>query len=111
LRQADLTQQRCTAKLENRRWSLENYSVLSKIFSLAVKSDFLESNPCQRVEKPKFDSIQDRVLLLEDEEKFFASFCSDWARDICILVLNTVPRQNDALGLRKFNVDLKGRII
>lgn len=86
-------------------------SVLSKFFSLAVKSDFLESNPCQKVEKPKFDNVQNRVLLPEDEEKFLASFCSDWARDICILVLNTGLRQNDALGLKKFNVDWKARII
>lgn len=82
-------------------------SVLSKIFSLAVKYDFLESNPCQKVEKPKFDNVQNRVLSREDEKSFFDSFCSDWSRDVCILVLNTGLRQNDALGLSKFNVDWK----
>jgi integrase len=86
-------------------------SIISKIFSLAVKNDFLESNPCQRVDKPKFDNVQNRVLLPKDEEKFFASFCSDWARDVCILVLNTGLRQNDALGLKKFNVDWNARVI
>lgn len=80
-------------------------SIISKIFSIAVKNDFLESNPCQRVEKPKFDNLQDRVLLKQDEEKFFKSFNSDWARDVCRLVLFTGLRQNDALGLRKFNID------
>jgi integrase len=80
-------------------------AILSKIFSLAVKNDFLESNPCNRVEKPKFDNLQNRILKREDEEKFFASFNSDWARDICRLVLYTGLRQNDALGLKKFSVD------
>lgn len=84
---------------------LRELSIISKIFSLAVKNEFLELNPCSRVEKPKFDNIQNRILKTEDEEKFFAEFQSDWAKDICILVLNTGLRQNDALGLSKFNVD------
>ncbi len=80
-------------------------SIISKVFSLAVKNDFLEFNPCSRVEKSKFDNIQNRILRMEDEAKFFAEFQSDWAKDICILVLNTGLRQNDALGLSKFNID------
>jgi integrase len=83
---------------------LRELSIISKVFSLAIKNDFLEYNPCSRVEKPKFDNIQNRVLSIKDEAKFFAEFESDWARDVCILVLNTGLRQNDALGLSKFNV-------
>lgn len=86
-------------------------SILSKIFSLAVKNDFLESNPCSRVEKPKFDNLQNRILKRENEEKFFESFNSDWARDVCLLVLYTGLRQNDALGLRKFSVDWNSKVI
>ncbi len=86
-------------------------SILSKVFSLAVKNDFLESNPCSRVEKPKFDNLQNRILKREDEVKFFASFYSDWARDVCQLVLYTGLRQNDALGLRKFSVDWDSKVI
>ncbi len=80
-------------------------SVISKIFSLAVKNDFLDFNPCSRVEKPKFDNVQNKILTYQDESLFFASFESEWARDICLLVLNTGLRQNDALGLSKFHVD------
>lgn len=86
-------------------------SVISKIFSLAIKNDFLDFNPCSRVEKPKFDNIQSRVLFYKDEAIFFASFESDWARDVCLLVLNTGLRQNDALDLSKFNVDWESRNI
>ncbi len=90
---------------------LRELSIISKIFSLAVKNDFLEFNPCSRVEKPKFDNIQNRILRMKDEEKFFAEFQSDWAKDVCILVLNTGLRQNDALGLSKFNIDLQSGVI
>jgi site-specific recombinase XerD len=86
-------------------------SILSKVFSLAVKNDFLESNPCSRVEKPKFDNLQNCILKREDEEKFFDSFNSNWARDVCRLVLYTGLRQNDALGLRKFSVDWNSEVI
>src|SRR3989337_2904011 len=41
---------------------LRELSIISKIFSMAVKNDFLEFNPCSRVEKPKFDNIQNRIL-------------------------------------------------
>jgi integrase len=90
---------------------LRELSIISKVFSLAVKNDFLEFNPCSRVEKPKFDNIQNRILQMEDEAKFLAEFQSDWAKDICILVLNTGLRQNDALGLSKFNVDWSSNVI
>lgn len=90
---------------------LRELSIISKIFSLAIRNDFLEYNPCSRVEKPKFDNIQNRVLSYDDEERFFAEFESDWARDICLLVLNTGLRQNDALGLSKFNVDWNQKLI
>ena len=90
---------------------LRELSVISKIFTLAVKNDFLDFNPYSRVEKPKFDNIQNKVLSYEDEQVFFDSFESDWARDVCLLVLNTGLRQNDALGLSKFHVDWKQKVI
>jgi integrase len=90
---------------------LRELSIISKVFSLAIKNDFLEYNPCSRVEKPKFDNIQNRILPTKDEARFFANFESDWARDVCLLVLNTGLRQNDVLGLSKFNVDWNQKLI
>ena len=43
--------------------------------------------------------------------ELFAEFQSDWAKDVCILVLNTGLRQNDALGLSKFNIDWSSNVI
>lgn len=82
-----------------------DFSVISKAFSLAVLNDEIDYNPCARVEKPKFDNVQDRVLRPEDEESFFAGFQSEWARDVCKVILNTGLRQKDVLGLSKFQVN------
>jgi integrase len=80
-------------------------SHISKVFSMAIRNDLCEYNPCSRVEMPQFDNVQDKVLRSEDEERLFAEFKSDWARDVCKVILNTGLRQNDILGLTKFQVD------
>lgn len=104
---------------------LRDLSVLSKVFSLAVKNDFIDYNPYSRVDKPKFDNVQNKILKREDEERFFAEFQPDetygrkklvkkgefWARDVCRFVLNTGLRQNDVLGLKKFNIDRENNLI
>lgn len=82
-------------------------SILSKLFSLALKNGYCDHNPVARVDRPKFDNIQSRVLAREDDEAFFGSFDEqqgEMARDICKLVLNTGLRQNDALGLSDFQL-------
>ena len=80
-------------------------NVLAKVFSLAKDNDLCDFNPCHRVERLKFDNRQKRVLSEQDEEKFFAAFLSDWARDVCRLALYTGLRQSDVLGLQKFSLD------
>lgn len=90
---------------------LRELAILSKVFSLAVRNDLIDYNPCSRVEKPKFDNVQNRILNKADEAKFFAAFKSLWAEDICRVVLNTGLRQNDVLGLRKFDVDRETGLI
>lgn len=77
-------------------------SVVSKIFSMALNNDFIDSNPMKKVEKLQFDNSCMRVLHEDGDEKFLAAFESEWARDICALILNTALRQNDAVGLRLF---------
>ncbi len=86
-------------------------AVISSIFSLAVKNDFVDFNPCSRVKKPKFSNLQNTVLSLEDEEKFLESFESEWSKDICIMVLNTGLRKNDVLGLKKDEIDRRTNCI
>lgn len=84
-------------------------SVISKVFSMAVANDICDYNPCSRVEKPKFDNIQDKILQRDDEPAFFNNMHSDWAKDVCKFVLNTGLRQNDVMNLDKFQVDRNTR--
>ena len=80
-------------------------SIISSMFSMAVKNDIIDYNPCSRIDKLQFDNTQNAILEKEDEAKLFAEIKSDWARDVCRVILHTGLRQNDVLGLRKFNVD------
>lgn len=86
-------------------------AIISAIFSMAVKNDIIDYNPCSRVQKLKYDNQQDRILRREDEEKFFANMHSPWARDVCRFALYTGLRQNDILGLTRFQIDFKERLI
>ena len=80
-------------------------AVISKIFSLALNNDYVDYNPCQRVEKPKFHNIGRRKLKDGDDEKFFDAFESEWAYDICQTIVNTGLRQSDATGLLWSEID------
>lgn len=83
------------------------FKVLSAAFSMAVRNDLCEYNPCGRVKLPRFDNIQDLILKPDDEERFLRGFRNSLQRDIATVVLYTGLRQNDVLGLRIENVDLE----
>lgn len=78
---------------------------ISKVFSLAMRNDLCTYNPCSRVDLPKVDNIQDRILPDEDVERFLSCFRNTLQRDICTVVLYTGLRQNDVLGLTKDQVN------
>lgn len=90
---------------------LREISIISKIFSMAVKNDICDYNPCSRIERPKFDNVQDKLLRREDEQKFFANMHSEWARDICKMALLTGLRQNDLMRLTRFQVNREAQTI
>lgn len=81
-------------------------SIISSIFSMAVKNDVIDYNPCGRVTKLSFDNVQDRVLRREHEDLFFSHIKTEWAADVCKMVLNTGMRQNDLMHLTRFAVRL-----
>lgn len=80
-------------------------SIISRVFSLAVRNDLCPYNPCSRVDLPKFDNIQDRILPDADVTVFLNAFRNSLQRDICTVVLYSGLRQNDVLGLTKDKVD------
>lgn len=81
-------------------------AVLSKLFSMAVTNRLMDTNPCHDVKKEAFENIQDKVLAVGDEDKFFANMHSEWARDVCMMALYTGLRQNDIMNLTRFQVHL-----
>lgn len=81
-------------------------SVLSSLFSMAVRNDFIDYNPCSRVKRLRFDNVQDKILRREDEQRLFDNMFSDWAKDVCRMALYTALRQNDIMTLTRFQVDL-----
>lgn len=83
------------------------FKVLSAAFSMAVRNDLCEYNPCSRVKLPGFDNVQNKVLHLEDETTFLSAFRNGLQRDVALVVLYTGLRQNDVLGLRRDQIDLR----
>jgi integrase len=81
-------------------------SIISKIFSLALKNDLVRYNPVSRVDMPKFDNVQNAILPLEYEEDFLWSMYK-LQRDLCTTALYTGLRQTDLFGLSKDQVDFR----
>jgi integrase len=79
-------------------------SIISRVFSLAVRNDHCFYNPCSRIDLPRFDNVQDAVLEMHQADLFFASFRNSLQRDIATVVIFTGLRQKDILGLEKKHV-------
>lgn len=87
-------------------------SVLSKIFSLALDSEFIESNPCFRVKKLKLNNQRTRVLSIEEEERLFAALGDNkLISDIVSLALHTGMRRGEIFNLKWFDVDFSRNLI
>lgn len=80
-------------------------SIIRSAFSMAVRNDLADYNPCSRIRLPRFDNIQDKILLDADVDLFLRSFRNGLQRDICTVVLYTGFRQNDVFGLKKEHVN------
>jgi len=87
-------------------------SVLSKIFSLAVDSELVESNPCFRVKKLKLNNQRVRVLSSEEEAKLFFSLGeNELVKNIVLVALHTGMRRGEIFDLKWFDVDfIRGMI-
>lgn len=87
--------------------------VLSKILSLAVDADLIDSNPCFRVRKFKPNNRRLRVLSDEEEAGLLAALEeSDLIRSIVIIALNTGLRRGEIFSLKWSDVDFqRGRLI
>jgi integrase len=86
-------------------------AIISKVFSMAVNNDLCDYNPVARIDKPKFDNVQNRILKREDEDALFANMHGEWSRDVCLMALYSGLRQNDILRLERSHIDWENNSI
>ncbi len=82
--------------------------VLSKILSLAVDAELIDSNPCFRVRKFKPNNRRLRVLSDAEEVKLLTALGGkDLIRCIVIVALNTGLRRNEIFSLEWPDIDFQ----
>jgi integrase len=87
-------------------------SVLSKIFSLAVDADLLESNPSFKVKKFRLNNQRERVLSEEEEISLFEALGDNrLVKDIVTFALNTGMRRGEIFNLKWFDLDFPRGLI
>lgn len=81
--------------------------LLSRILSMAVDFEMIETNPCRRVRKFSLNNRRERYLSREEEEKLMTMLVGRRAylRPIVILALNTGMRRCEILNLEWWQVD------
>jgi integrase len=86
--------------------------VLSKVFSLAVDDDFVESNPCFRVRKFRLNNQRMRVLSAgEERELMIALEANPLVRQIVTVALHTGLRRGEIFGLTWDDLDFERELI
>lgn len=99
---------------KKRSFATVNYhlSILSKIFSLAVDADLIETNPSARVKKLKLNNQRTRVLSTEEEEKLFVTLGDNaLVKNIVTVALHTGMRRGEIFNLKWFDVDFNRGLI
>ena len=87
--------------------------ILSKILSLAVDAELLESNPCFRVRKFRPNNRRLRVLSIEEETKLFKNLKgNELLQRIVQVALHTGLRRGEIFNLRWEDLDFsRNRIV
>jgi integrase len=87
-------------------------SVLSKLFTVAVRNEKAELNPCQNVQRFTLDNERVRYLT-EDEEKrlFEAMGDNEQLKDIVTVALHTGMRRGEIFNLKWFDLDFDREVI
>lgn len=99
---------------KQRSHSTVNYHlrVLSKILSMAVDAELLESNPCGRVRKFTQDNQRMRVLSAEEETRLLAALRHNkLVLQIVTMALNTGLRRGEIFNLSWDDLDFPRRNI
>jgi integrase len=86
--------------------------VLSKIFSMAVDAEILETNPCRRVKTLKVENQRTRVLSDNEERRLLKALeKNEPVRQIVTLALNTGLRRGEIFNLAWTDIDFGRRTL
>ncbi|MCI0660640.1 MAG: site-specific integrase [Acidobacteria bacterium] len=87
--------------------------LLSRILTMAVDNDLIETNPCRKVRKLRLDNRRIRYLSVEEEERLMAALTGRKAhlRPLVILAINTGMRRGELFSLTWEKVDFTRNVI
>ena len=87
-------------------------SVLSKVFTLAVRHEAAEANPCQSVERFALDNERVRYLTEDEEQRLFEAIGdNEQLKDIVTIALHTGMRRGEIFNLKWFDLDFDRGVI
>lgn len=88
-------------------------TLLSSVYSLAMKYDKAESNPCSKVDLFTLDNLRYRYLLPDEEPKLLAQLDGPRAhlRPAVIVALGTGMRMGEQLRMKRHQVDFLRNIL
>ena len=87
-------------------------SVLSKIFTVAVRNEKAETNPCQNVQRIALDNERVRYLTEDEEKRLFASMGdNEQLKSIVTVALHTGMRRGEIFNLKWFDLDFDRGVI
>jgi len=87
-------------------------SILSKIFSLAVDAELVDTNPCSRVRKFRLNNGRTRVLSGEEETQLFSALDdNELVKQIVTIALHTGLRRGEIFNLKWFDVDFNRGLV
>lgn len=89
-------------------------AVIRKMFNFAVDRDVLEYSPCFRVKPPAKERVRDRYLTLDEIKTFWNKVetapLQDKTKLALKLLLATLQRVNEVLGIHISELDLQNKI-
>lgn len=87
-------------------------SVLSKIFTMAVRLEVAETNPCQHVERFALDNERVRYLTEDEESRLFEAIGdNELLKSIVTVGLHTGMRRGEIFNLKWFDLDFDRGVI